>query len=366
MMAAKALAPVEGEFAGWFATLSVGDDGTLRGLRHKGVLAAVAEADAAAIETWVRLAFKSKRAPSSAAIDAFRVPFGVDETFPTSGNARELQVLAAICLAQVMETGNRKATAALAVTTASCQKARGPKLPMDLVSRAEATILEIAEIRRSRPNISKFVSAEAPDFDFTSANEKISAAPGFPAVEEALTEAADAVRGAFDALSGELASAFSHLERHIKMKDEELQMLWWLTGAHSVDLNCDFSAISADAQPLVLGTELAVLTEILPGPASVKGLLSRAGLKERKKLTIAAAVNAVPLDWAKTIAGEEEFSPVTTPLHFALARRLETGGDDDAWVANWASVAEIPATHDMSGVALGVQFYRERLLVTHA
>ena len=136
--------------------------------------------------------------------------------------------------------------------------------------------------------------------------------------------------------------------------------------SHSVDLDCDFSAIAADAQPLVLSTELAAITEILPGPASIKGLLSRAGLKDRKKLTLAAAVNAVPLNWAKTIAEEEEFSPVTTPLHFALTRRLETGGDDDSWVANWASVSEIPATHDMSGLALGVQFYRERLLVTHA
>ena len=365
-MATKALAPVEREFAGWFATLSVGDDGTLRGLRHQGVIAAVAQADAATIETWVRLAFKSKKPPSSAAIDAFRVPFGVDETFPTSGNARELQVLAAICLAQMMESGNWNSIAAIAVTTASCQKARVPKLPMDLVSRAEATILEIAEIRRARPKISKFISAEAPDVDFTSANEKISEAPGFPAVEEAFAEAADTVHGAFDALVGELTSAFSSLERHIKMKDEELQMLWWLTGAHSVYLDCDFSAISANAQPLVLGTELATLTEILPGPASVKGLLSRAGLQARKKLTLAEAVNAVPLDWAKTITDEEEFSPVTTPLHFALARRQETGGDDDAWVGNWASVSEIPAAHDMNCLALGVQFYRERLLVKHA
>lgn len=365
-MAAKALAPVEGEFPGWFAALSVGDDGTLRGLRYKGVIAAVASADAATIETWVRLAFKSKKAPSTAAIAAFRVPFGVDETFPTSGNGRELQVLAAICLAQTMETGNRRATAALAVTTASCQKARTLKLPMDLVSRAEATILEIAEIRRSRPNISKFISDEARELDFTTANEKISASPGFPAVEEALTEAADTVGNAFDVLTGELTAAFDHLERHIKMKDEELQMLWWLIGAYSVDLDCDFSAIPEAAQPLVLATELATHTEILPGPSSVKGLLSRAGLKDRNKLTLAATVNAVPLEWAKTIIEEEEFSPVTTPLHFALARRLETGGGDDSWVANWASVAEIPATHDMSSLALGVQFYRERLLVTHA
>ena len=365
-MATKALAPVEREFAGWFATLSVGDDGTLRGLRHQGVIAAVAQADAAMIETWVRLAFKSKKSPSSAAIDAFRVPFGVDETFPTSGNARELQVLAAICLAQMMESGNWNAIAALAVTTASCQRARAPKLPMDLVSRAEATILEIAEIRRSRPDISRFISEAGREFDFAAANEKITTTPSFAGVEEALTEAAGIVRIAFDVLIDELNVAFGKLGEHIEMKDEELQMLWWLTGSHSVDLDCDFSVISADAQPLVLGTELAALTEILPGPASVKGLLSRAGLKARKKLTLAEAVNAVPLDWVKTIAEEKEFSPVTTPLHFALARRLETGGHDDTWVGNWASVSEIPAAHDMSCLALGVQFYRERLLVTHA
>ena len=365
MMAANALAPVSGEFAKWYASQSVVDDGTLRGLRYKGVVAAVDAAGTDALETWVRIAFKSKKTPQSAALDAFRVPFQVDKSFPTSGNDHELQILAATCLAQMMEKGSARGLAALVVTTSSCQKARTPKLPMDLVSRAEATIVELAESGRTRPEISKVVSYDTPKFDFSAATDKVTKTQSFNGVIEGLSEAEEAVRGALKTMGAQFSAALGHIERHIKMKDEELQMLWWLTGARSIDLDCDFSSVAASVQPLVFASELSSLTEILPGPASVKGLLSRAGLKDKKKLTIAAAVSAVPLDWAKAIVGEKEFSPVTMPVHFALARRIETGGTDDAWVANWASVAEILANHEMSGLALGVQFYRERLLALH-
>ncbi|MOA64383.1 hypothetical protein D3C78_1904110 [compost metagenome] len=55
-------------------------------------------------------------------------------------------------------------------------------------------------------------------------------------------------------------------------------------------------------------------------------------------------------------------SPVSTPLHFAIKRQLETG-PGEAWVAGWAAATGIDAQYALPGLTLGELFYRERLLV---
>ena len=75
-------------------------------------------------------------------------------------------------------------------------------------------------------------------------------------------------------------------------------MLWWLTSQRSSDYNCSFAEIPSDAQPLVLASELASNTEFLPGPPSVKGILSHAGLKDQEDVRIADAVNAADFHMA--------------------------------------------------------------------
>ena len=69
-------------------------------------------------------------------------------------------------------------------------------------------------------------------------------------------------------------------------------MLWWLTGRRSFDLDCSFDTVPVEARPLVFAKELSDSTEFLPGPASVKGLLSHAGLKDRKKVALSHVINA--------------------------------------------------------------------------
>ena len=148
----------------------------------------------------------------------------------------------------------------------------------------------------------------------------------------------------------------------VRVQDEELQMLWWLTGQRSEDLDCAFGAVAADAQSLVFAKELADHTEFLPGPASVKGLLSRAGLKERKKIAISTAINAADSAWVRKFVPEGEPSPVSTPIHFGIKRQLETG-QGEAWIAGWAAAVGVKATLAVSPLGLGVLFYRERLLL---
>jgi len=78
-------------------------------------------------------------------------------------------------------------------------------------------------------------------------------------------------------------------------------MLWWVFGERSEDFNQLLKEVPAKAQPLVFAKELADATKFLPGPVSTKGLLSRAGLKENKKVTIPEAVNACDTSWLKSL-----------------------------------------------------------------
>jgi hypothetical protein len=263
----------------------------------------------------------------------------------------------------MMEAGSYRSHATLSVAAAGCALGRSTTLPMDLVGRAEAEMVDLAAARERRPDLSQLVTKGTPAIDFGAARKKIEEGNDFPHVIEALAEAEAAVRKALTEMAGKQSAMANAVHEYLRKKDEELQMLWWLVGERSWDLDCAFDAIPSDAQPLVLAKEMADHTEVLPGPPSVKGLLSRAGLRGRKKLAITAAVNAAPNEWLEGVLDEEEYSPVVTPIHFALKRRQETGTGPD-WIANWSSVTGIAAKHEMTCLMLGLLFYRERLLAT--
>ena len=94
----------------------------------------------------------------------------------------------------------------------------------------------------------------------------------------------------------------------------------------------------------------------------MKGLLSRAGLKERKKLAVSDAINAADAAWLHTLVDHHDPSPVTMPIHFGIKRQLETGAGE-AWIAGWAAAVGVPANLQMPSLTLGNLFYRERLLL---
>ena len=157
-------------------------------------------------------------------------------------------------------------------------------------------------------------------------------------------------------------STIRAIDHFLRVQDEELQMLWWLTGQRSWELDRPFEEIPADARPLVLASDLAANTNFVPGPPSVKGILSRAGLTAHDKTRIADAVNTADSTWLHGLVDDVEPSFVSTPLHAAIKRQLETGAGE-AWVAGWAASTEVNDGYALSGLALGNLFYRERLLL---
>jgi hypothetical protein len=350
------------DFPRWYATLEVGPDTDRRAARWAGVDAVVSKADRATVEALVRIAFASRQPPAGHSLTRIQEAYRFeDETFEPAKAAREMEVLAGACLAVLFDRGgDLGAAAALSVASASFAGGRAPNLPMELTTLAENALERMADGNRTRPALAGLAIEDSPKVDFEAAGVKAQEETG-EALAAAFTLAANSVRTAMRTLATRQARAIRAVDRFIQVQDEELQMLWWLTGGRSWDFDCAFDAVTADAQPLVFAKELADSTTFLPGPRSVKPLLVRAGLKERKKLTIGATVNAADAKWLAALVEDANPSPVTEPMHFAVKRQVEAGGGE-AWIAGWAAVVGVDGGRSLSALALGTQFYRERLL----
>src|SRR3546814_10778739 len=187
---------------------------------------------------------------------------------------------------------------------ASCNGARKVALPFYIVSRAEETIRRRSEGNRARPILGT-AFAELKELDFSSVQSKITETNSFEGVSEAIEFAESAVRHAFAERAKEEQAQFKSIGEYLAIRDEELQMLWWLMGQRSETLNCPFSEVAPDALPFILARELDDLTTRVPGPRSAVALLSQAGLRAKKKLSIASCIGAVPIEWAKAVVGEK-------------------------------------------------------------
>jgi hypothetical protein len=229
------------------------------------------------------------------------------------------------------------------------------------VGLAESAIGSIAERNRKRPDLTAVRDAKPPKVSFEAAGQTVKQTWNQDGVANGFGSAADATNNALAQQMAHFAALAKGINDYVTMQDEELQMLWWLFGGRSAELDRAFEAVPAEAQPFVFGTDLANITAVMPGPVSAKAMLSRAGVKEKKKTSVPDAVNGCDAAWLDGLLAGDEPSPITQPLHFAVKRKLETG-EDTAWIAGWAAVAGIDAKYSLPALSLSNYFYRERLL----
>ena len=335
------------DFPQWYASISIGEDEKTRQARWDAITTIVSSANRAIIEALIRIALSTRQKPDEPSLEVIREAFkATDQAFQTNGNDRELKVLAAICLAILMDRGGTSGAVACLMTLTALACIAKPNLPMDLGLLARNARSELSNAARRRGQLYETMSAALP-----------------VTVPDVLDEASTlatikSVAAAVDSTSRHLRS----LQALLRVQDEELQMLWWLIGQRSWDLECTFDAIPRNGQPLVFAKELADATHVLPGPLAIDALLSRAGLKDSKGIVIADAINSMKSDWLQSIMKWSDISPVSAPIHYAIKRQLETG-PGDAWIAGWAAVTGVPETLELKPLALGDQFYNERVLL---
>jgi hypothetical protein len=351
------------DFARWYADTFM-DEGKTRIARWKGVVDTAATADFITVEVLVRYAFattvppegwKHENLAESHRAVLTTISGGSSPMVPTA-DRRELQVLCAAALARLFAT---LPVAAIAVLNASFEGSRSADLPMDLAGLAKHALVELSRKKHARPDEKEF-EIKAPAIEFE-VSEEASAAMSPAQWKDELDTLRDAAQTAGNIMVDRQNRVTKLLVRQISLGDEELQMLWWLIGGHSSVANAPFTKVDGALRPLAFGKELGELTKVSPGPASVKALLSRAGIAD-EVLKISDTVNAADIDWIKDVTKSPRVSPVTTPLHFALEKRVEVGSDD-AWLPMWGSMTGLPADASMSALKLAELFYREHLFL---
>lgn len=349
------------DFPRWYREVSVEENRDRLQRRWMGLSSILPTLDQAAVENLLRTVFHAKSGPTPEAIEKIRQAFKVaDDLFDLQGNDREVEVLSGSILAVLLEKNDHlSGWAALAITTSALNGKRTLQLPLDLIALAENAIARIAEKNRERPNLQS-AKLDAPKIGFAKAKEKLTTidAVGIGATFDA---AAEAINLSLSNMVKEFNSSIDATADFIAIQDEELNMLWWVLGERSDGVKKIFTAIPERQRPLILGAELADATTYLPGPRSIGGLLTRAGLESKHTLTIPDAVNACDKAWLEPLSNNKAVSPLSQPIHFAIQRKLETG-DEASWISGWAGSCGLDATLSFPSLTLGTLFYRERLL----
>jgi hypothetical protein len=347
------------DFAKLYAEIST--DGSERELRWAGIEAFAESYSRHKVEVLARLAFGTKppaRGHQESELEGAQTAFhaALSDADPSiEHGARQDQILAAGALLKFMEARSFPATA---VTTTACGGARKAALPIDLVTSAENTLSRLAALRRVRADLSK-IKIEAPEFTFepdfseAAANQPTTFGGVFEQFREIVDEALAGLAGSFN-------DSVEKLVDTNRKADEELDLLAWAFSGQTLGSKEAFDAVPAERRPLEFARDLASLTTIYPGPNSIPALLARAGVKAGGKLSIADAVNAVSDEWAAVTLKDRKSSPATSPIHYALSRRQETGAGDD-WQAGWAAVTGMDVATAMPSRTLAELFYRETL-----
>ena len=345
------------DFKKWISGLKIQPDDTSAKAKWGGVTDAASEATTDTVIDLMAIVFAvSKIKPDPKTVESFLATIKAnDDTFIGTGADTEIRLLAASTLAKVMAgNGALAAWTAMAVTTSFFDGRRTlSKFPVPLEQIARDRLRMLAGTIAQRPTFSpaKVVSPKP-----LAAPEDLDGATLTKLVNTAMTNAVAAVSSVADQHNKAMAS----YEGYLKRQDEDLQVLWWVIGQRCRTLEVPFDKMKPEQRPLILGGELSELIEHLPGPPSTKAILSRAGLKDTDKVSLAEAIAACGSEWVGENSSATP-SPLVFPIHFAITRSAEVDGDQ--WVAAYKATTGIDAVAAVGALTVAQQYLFENLML---
>jgi hypothetical protein len=291
----------------------------------------------------------------------------IDPTFRIRNNDLELRILAGASTVKVLDRqhGDLSDPVALAITCVNSRGlySNGMDMNQDVLDVALNYLLKRAVQVRSpdkltfaRTSIGKFSKAvETFGGSFTTSTAETKAALAEP----------------FNLLStavGDQGSLISKLNYALRVQREETNILWWLLGEHSRDLEKPLTEFKLPAITLITGKELADLTSFAPGPRSIPAILDRAlrlvAPKLPASITIKDAVNGTPREWRERLMADTEMQVFQDlcPIHSAVERSIEASGNND-WVRAFNARSLVKVSQHISPLDLALQIYQERILI---
>jgi hypothetical protein len=259
----------------------------------------------------------------------FRTAFQAkDSTFRMRDNNRELSVLAGATLVTVMEDypTDFGDAAALALLACAAQNLRGavcvPEIP-ELAVKHLAT----RSIQRNK------LDADEED-------------------EE-----------------DEVQKQLKQLRRDLEVISEESNILWWVFGESSRDLQVRWSQLSLPHIALVSGKELSDLSRISPGPAAAFALLDRitkfAKGNVAAQITIKEAISDCNVEWRRLFVKTKYQAALAnlTPISHGIKLSIDLA-DSGAWAQTLATSLKVQRGGKLSPTLISYQTYLECRLAT--
>ncbi|MBM7118261.1 GTPase-associated system all-helical protein GASH [Archangium primigenium] len=348
-------------FGEWYRLVALEPDGAKLAKRWAGVEAwatALRSSDQNLLET-VRI---FQGLPSKTSRDAFLAVFQKqDPAFPQRNNL-ELQVLAGAslvaCVQSAPEGGEILRTAVLAGAAVEASSLRATEPRLDEISREVlAGVHEIAiELRKRKPFDPSAISGSADTA--ATAMERVTAANDWLQLRTAVTPVFQALLYAVRGAESELEAAMHNL----RCADEETNILWWVEGGCSRDINKSWRSLK-EAASIIAGTELADLTDVALGPSNAAALLTRVASESKgQEIALAEFVNALPEEWArertmKFDEGKLDLMPLT------LATSIRSKSAPTSWQQYFDSSSGMKSSIQLTAARVARQAYVEAILL---
>ena len=294
----------------------------------------------------------------------FRDEFAKEDAgFSLVNNEREMKVLAALILEQLLFKEGSETI--LAIVTGNAAAQRPPEDASWLLSSAKETLVRLSVANREpkavptevAPTISQKLEAEIAEVtngDWVT----LLAVLAKMRAENLASERA---------ISNQAKKSLSALKRELELIKEESQMLWWLFSGHSKSLARSFSSLSAPHAAVAGAIDLGILTSFsYLGPVAVPGILERmiSGAKKAKTsqpTSLAAIVDGfAAADLQALTSSFKDLPPWLAPISTAL-RLAQTMGSG-SWHARYTIQTGLDASSSIDPLELANQLYREHLL----
>lgn len=277
-----------------------------------------------------------------------------DPAFQMKNNAAELQVLAgALCIAGLhsdAQDGDLSDAIALALV-ASTPKAKREKFELcDIISAGQDFLL----------NRSKTIRAAA----MVASSEELRAAS--TALKKVCTgnNTVGHMEKPFAVYIDKVEDKLQALSRQHNVLTEETNILWWLMGGFSEDLDRPFTEVDAGCMAMVAPKELSDRVVLLPGPISARAFLSAAirQSSDCKEVSLAEAIEKTPKIWrqARFTNGQDAVLDLC-PALLCLKKSLE--GSKSQWQSQATRGSRFPLKEKFAPVEIAHQVYTEYLLL---
>ncbi|MCY4557933.1 MAG: GTPase-associated system all-helical protein GASH [Chloroflexi bacterium] len=352
------------EFATWYSTVDLGDSVSrieARGVATTKLLGRFTYQKALPL---VNVMLGDRAGLDGAGAERIRSACReADPTFPVSGNDAEITLLAEIALAIAIDEEGEDALAgkiAEVIYSALANGSREFSSVTSILDRAKDVIERQGRLLRRRPRLPKKPKRYLPPLGFErhfrDLNDLSDLQQATLLMKRIATEVGNGMRSVANSARREREA----LEQHIKLQDEELDLLWWATNGNSVTAHTLFSEMKVGPRAFVAALEAANRTHVRPGPCSIRGLLEKTGVSKDEKISLADAFGRLDPEVTKALhVGEAE---LRTPIHMGLKMKRESG-DAETWLGHWSSRTGIDSACERPELDIAQLVYQERLVL---